>query len=463
MAALGATGLRKWLAFGEGVAIEIDGDALNILASRVRPNGVSVIAAHRIERIHERQAADWGQDYAAFLNQHRLQRQSALVLLPRRDLIVRTVNLPGVPDKDLAGAMQFQLDGLHPYAEQEAHAAWARLGQSSTVVTAIARWDRIQHWSVLLAEAGIALSGFTFSAACLWFALRFLRLPPAEGFLALHTRDGATEAYGESPAQPLFSAVLDATDQRTVSLAIGQLRLPPDTEVQPLARLLPPPLTAPEGFDLDPHALLYAASLAAACPHLALNANLLPPERRVSRSPLQYVPTAALAGLLLIAVGILAAQQPYQDAQYLNLVNAEIAKAERRAARARQLDNAIATARHRIGMLDEFRRRSIADADALRELTSLLAPPAWAQSVHLTRTQATVSGEAQTAAPLLKAIDASPLFRNSEFIQAMGRTGGGGETFTIRAQREAGPPSPADAPKPQAPQPSPEAPQEAAP
>lgn len=462
MAAIGTGGFRKWLAFGEGVAIEIDGDSLNILATRVRPHGAGVIATHRIERIGERPAGDWGDEYAAFLRKHGLHREAALVLLPRRELIVRTVNLPGVPDKDLAAAMQYQLEGLHPYAEEEAHAAWARLGGSSTVVTAIARWDRIEHWSVLFAEAGVALSGFTFSAACLWFALRCLRVPPGEGFLALHSRDGVLEAYGESPAQPLFSAVLDAADERAVSLAIGQLRLPPETEPQPMARLLPAPLTAPDGFDLDAAALLYAASLAAACPHLALNANLLPAARRVSSSRLRYVPTAALAGLLLIAAGLLAAQQPYEDSRYLKLVNAEIAKAERRAARAHELDQSIATARARIDMLDEFRRRSIADADALRELTSLLAPPAWAQSVHLTRTQATIGGEAETAAPLLKAIDASPLFRNSEFVQAMGRSGGGGETFTIRTQREARPLPPAEEPKQVAPPAPAQSPQEAA-
>lgn len=450
MAAVGTAGWRKWLAVGTGIAIEIDGNALNVLVTRVRPRGASILAAHRIENLHERPAGEWGDEYRAFLRKYRLQRQAALVLLPRRDVIVRTVHLPGIADKQLPAAMPYQLEGLHPYAEEEAHPAWTRLGNSPAILTGIARWDLVEHWSTLFAEAGIPLAGFTFSAACIYSALRFHRVPPAEGLLAIHGAGSMVEAYGESPSQPVFSTLLDVAEDRALPLAAGQLRLPPESEALPLSQLLPAPLRGPEGFDANANAVLYAASLAAACPHLAIEANLLPVERRTTTSRLQYVPTAALAGLLLIAGGILVAQQPHEDRKYLELVNAEIAKAERAAARVHELDKATVIARSRIDLLDSFRRRSIEDADALRELTSILAPPAWAQSVVLTRTQVTINGESEQAAPLLKAIDASPLFRNSEFAQSMGRTGseGGAESFSIRTQREADA-RPAEAPKPE--------------
>ncbi|HEY7391863.1 MAG TPA: PilN domain-containing protein, partial [Bryobacteraceae bacterium] len=75
-----------------------------------------------------------------------------------------------------------------------------------------------------------------------------------------------------------------------------------------------------------------------------------------------------------------------------------------------------------------------ADLDALQELTKLLAPPAWTSSINLNRDQARITGEAPQAAPLLRLIDASPLFENSEFL-GIGK-GNGTETFQLRTNRE---------------------------
>ena len=82
-----------------------------------------------------------------------------------------------------------------------------------------------------------------------------------------------------------------------------------------------------------------------------------------------------------------------------------------------------------------MRGRSKADLDVLGEMTRLLPPPAWANLLEITRTQVTVAGEAQQAAPLLGVLDASPLFENSEFASPPARVATG-EIFRIRAHRE---------------------------
>jgi len=73
--------------------------------------------------------------------------------------------------------------------------------------------------------------------------------------------------------------------------------------------------------------------------------------------------------------------------------------------------------------------------DALAELTRILPPPTWLNSLDLTPTQVVVAGETDQAAPLLKVIDASPLFEASEFGAPPTRTTAG-ETFRIRTRRE---------------------------
>ena len=119
-----APGLRKWLAFGSGVGISIEGprgaEALHITLVRVRPSGTRTVDSLIVEDYHNRPAAEWGAEFNALLSKHGMQHVAATVLLPRHEVILRQISLPGVSDKDLDAAVSFQLDGLHPYNE----AAW---------------------------------------------------------------------------------------------------------------------------------------------------------------------------------------------------------------------------------------------------------------------------------------------------------------------------------------------------
>ena len=106
---------------------------------------------------------------------------------------------------------------------------------------------------------------------------------------------------------------------------------------------------------------------------------------------------------------------------------------EPQARQAAALDRQIADARARALLLDQFRSQTRADLDALNELTRLLAPPVWTSSINLTRTDARIVGEAPQAAPLLKLIDSSPQFQNSEFQQVS--RSGAVESFQIHTIR----------------------------
>ena len=176
---------------------------------RVRPQGARVLGGFTVEDFQHQPAAAWGADYAAFLGKLGIRHVAANVVLPRHEVIVRQLSLPGVSGKDLAGAVQFQLDGLHPYNEDDVVSSWTRLEHSSTVLVAIVRGDVVQRYATLFAEAGIKIAGFTCSAAVTYSALRlFGQAPPAE-ILAYEAGESGVEIYGESPAKPVFSAAFN--------------------------------------------------------------------------------------------------------------------------------------------------------------------------------------------------------------------------------------------------------------
>jgi hypothetical protein len=450
--------LKKWCAFGSGIGIEIAGphgsESLHITAVRVRPNGARVLSRLDIEDFPHQPAGVWGTEYANFARKLGLRHVGATVILPRRDVIVRQLSLPGVADKDLAAAVGFQLDGLHPYPEDEIVASWSRLGNTSAVVVAIVRRAAVERYATLFAEAGIKTACFTCSATAIYSALRLFNAPLPAEILAVEHSGGDIEVYGESPTRFLFSASFplnparqsgdsanadsaQSAVARAAELACAELRIHSSNGSSS---------GSPDGLPVEPrpldemlHAappLPYAAALASACPRLSLALNLLPAEQRHSSSRALWIPTAALGAIVLMLAGALAAFPGYENRKYLRSLEVQIAKVQPLANRAETLDRSTNAARIRAQQLDDFRRRAKSDMDVIEEMTHILPPPTWLTMLEISRTQVVIAGDTDQAAPLLKTIDASPLFtKSSEFIMPPVRTQTG-EMFRIRTTRE---------------------------
>jgi Tfp pilus assembly protein PilN len=432
---MNATDFKKWLAVGTGLGIEIGREDLIISAVRVRPSGVKVLGQFTIHHFRDRAASEWGADYARFVKKLGLEHLAATVLLPRDEVMVRQLALPGVADRDLAAAIRFEIDSLNPYSEEEAAFDWARIGKSSSILVGITRRSVLARYTTLFAEAGIKVASFTFSAPAIYSALRLLSTPPADGFLALEEAEDEIEVYGESPARPLFSARVEGSAGQSRALAVAELRLSPDTEPAMLRDVLPKPLQAPVDYDASGASLAYATALAGACPLRPLAVNLLPAEQRQASSRLRYVPTLTLTALVLLMMGAALAYPKYADRHYRDLLRQEIQKLDLQVGRTADLDRQIANARNRSQTLDSFRRHTREDMDALDELTHMLAPPAWLNSLQLTRDSVTISGEAEQAAALIKLLDSSHQFRASAFALPLQRSAGG-ELFSIRSARK---------------------------
>jgi len=125
----------------------------------------------------------------------------------------------------------------------------------------------------------------------------------------------------------------------------------------------------------------------------------------------------------------------FEDRRYLKRLEAEIARVQPAALRAAALDRETERTRARTTLLDQYRGRTRADLDALNELTRLVEPPAWTSAIDLTRDTARINGEAPQAAPLLKILDSSPLFRDSQMDMDQHAAAGAGELFQIHATR----------------------------
>lgn len=438
--------LKRWLRFGSGPGIVIEGSHLDVVLTKVRPTGPQILGTLRMEDFRERPAAEWGGEYAAFLEQYASSHVPALLVLPREEVVLRQVTLPGVKDEEAAAALRFQLDTLHPFGDEEIYFDWQRLGGSSHFAIAITQKSRLDAYLSLFSEAGIKLSGVTFSGAAMFAAIHLFDDQLAPTALAIREidslGDGPVEVYGESETRPLFSAEFDEPLPRAVALSRAELRLDPETEAADWADCLPGPQRAPAEFDFSRpatarRALAYAASLAAACPHLQGSLNLLPAEARQTSSRALYIPSVVLGVLLLVMGTALILEGAWIDRDYQKRLDLEAKRYSPAMRQVEHIDERTADMAERIRQLDAYRGLSRKDLDIVLEVNKLLPPPAYVQQLQIDEKYVNVAGEAEQAEGVLKAFDNSKLFQNSEFVTPINTAAGGGG-FRLRAEREAG-------------------------
>lgn len=478
---------------GTGCGIEIRGDDLVVVIVKSRPAGVRVAGRMAIAGFRERPAAEWGKEYAEFLKAHGAAYLSAFVALPRGELIVREISMPPLGPKELAPAVAYQIDSLHPYGDAEIiHGAAALKALSEgvnrlPVAVVIARRELVDSYAALFESAGINVAGFTVAAAAFYAGVRVRWDSPPAPFLVADYRGETLSVYGESEQRALASAQFDlgvVDGVRAVRLTGSELRLQPERpaalllcgdlpwangrdggeraaaeseegegadpkapaapvhdfgdlfEPRPPEEVLPAPLAQPPDFDLRRDAAAMAVALEAACPGLGWKANLLPADRRRSNSRWMFAPTAVLlAALTLLLVGLLV-RPVIQDASYVGAMQKEIERLNQIVGQVNAARQETAGLRSRLTVLRQLELRTERDLRILSELSRIVPETAWVSDLEINDAGVRITGEAAEAAPLLGLLDQSANLTGAAFATSLTRIDEG-ERFQIVAKRRA--------------------------
>lgn len=425
--------LQKWRSFGTGLGIEVCQENLKVCLTVVRPNGIRVVDAIEVLRYRQRPAAEWGAEFQAFLVKNKATHLSATVVLPNTDCVCRFIALPGVANQDLEAAVKYQLDGLHPFAEEDAMHSFGRLEapRQAALSLGISRKAVIEDYATLFDEAGIAVRSFLTPAAAIYSALRVLQPPPGDQFLAVHEVELGLLVYGETPTHPIYCVAMSGNEDRAVSIASSQIRLGEEALISSLAGVLPVADRQATGTVLS-----YAASLTGALPGQGLALNLLPSDRRKTSSPWRWVPTIVLMVLLMLLGAAFAFYQDYENQKLLTKLDAEIARQQPRLSNVRLLDTQAAASQKQLDFLATYSRSPQQDLDSFRELTRIMPMNSYVGRMEITPNEVNFGGEIDQSMELLKMLDSSLYFKESEFLAAPSRSDKGKEIFQIRTKRE---------------------------
>jgi Tfp pilus assembly protein PilN len=152
----------------------------------------------------------------------------------------------------------------------------------------------------------------------------------------------------------------------------------------------------------------------------------------------------------LAAALLLWLRGPLQDRRYAQALEREIHRLEAVEREVRGLERQTEHAGARRRQLESLRRRPEADLALITEVSRRLPSAVWLNAIEVTDNSAQLSGQADSAAPLLGLLDNSGVLTESAFAASLTRSENR-EIFRIRATRKDRlPPPSAAAPGPPA-------------
>ena len=429
-------------------------------------------------------AAECGRRYREFLQRNGLQAPWTVVALPRSQVLVRPLRFPSAMEKELARAVELQLDALHPF-EPDA-VVWdfapaiqpdrrllsflqkpASQSSSLDVIVGIAEKRVVDELTEWFQEAGIPVSQFTLSTSLLLTAFRAGGPSERTGtpLFVLHMREDGCELVAHAAGRPVMSREItdgvasdenaEATVIRELSLARSELRLQPDEAATLVLRgvdrnlesalrdaglafhIMPASSALPTTGSEEEHCVALAAATAAAERGPSLPLNLLTVEKRSYQSPLAHAPTYALGCIVVLLAVALGLRSSVQDFMYSRHLAREQAALRPQIEELEKLQGTSRASYERLATLAGFRQSAGLPLELLDELTRALPPDAWLQHLQYDGATVTLSGTAQSASAVLQALSASSHLEAPQFSASLTRTPEGKEVFRIGARLRA--------------------------
>jgi type IV pilus assembly protein PilN len=465
---------------GKSIGVILEESTLKLSLLYRQFNRVTVLDLLSLPDCLTASPEDLRKPVADFLRRNKAEQIRSVLLIPRRDIIVRQVDLPKEAEANLAKVVEYQLVNLVP--SQEAAIVYdylvdGRHSESKSLqVTIFLVLRSILDFSLGLCEklglkvarvlpTSIAISNYfalfhgNFKVETALFGYRgdgVLETVGLQKRVFSHSResrfagrDGLAEielrereqsrsqlGIPENAALDIFCS--GARSEEAPEALDGQrFRWHPLSRAQRLGlRVARAEL---EGLKLQNHFLAVAAAVSGLFRKLPAPVNLLPAEKRTRNARWVLVPTYGLAGINLLLLLLLVARKPIQQEAYLQQLQQEVARLEPEVRKIRSVEKEIGDLRQRSEIITGFRKSNDMALAALNELSIVLPETTFVMDFTLKDQTIEINGMSESAAALPQILDNSPYFKGAEFIAPITRDGSGRELYRIRMQLEGTP------------------------
>lgn len=450
-----------------GVAFGPDTLHLNLLSSHW--DRVRQVDAEAIEGFHAMSPDQRRARVQAFLQRNRADHCSVVVALPRREVLLRQLDLPLEARENLAKVVDYQLVNLLPSEEQAVATDTLAVREESNpprlrVTLFVVLRSTLERTLASCRELGLAPDRILPAAVALADYLRahapgaasapslVVRLDEARGELAGLVK-GQLRLCKEFRYDP---SNLEEVLESEVDLFRGEAGLGEEVPMKlflagdsdalggaeerlPVRTLSPPRSAGSPRSPSRPSAAEWPALAAASCGFRrkdSLAVNLLPAGQRPRKSRSERTPTYALAGLnALLLLGLLL-QGPVQQRAFSERMSRERERLEPAVSAFRKVEAERDLWRERAGLLEGYRNRNAHLLAALADLSRILPTDSMVRLFNLEDGVVRIQGTSSQAAALPRILEDSRYFREVELVSGITRDSKGSESYHIQARLE---------------------------
>lgn len=433
-----------------GVGIELRGEDMLLASLQSNFSGAAFTHFKRISNYRQRPREELRREIGLFFKSKGLTKDNIVLGIPRRDLILRYLDLPLEVESNLRQVIQYQVQSFEPTEEERFYYDYARLdgdgkGKRLYILLVMVRKALLDEHLQFLRDIGIRPAAVIGSSMALsnvflrdrkelrdkTFILADLGLSSME-ILAL--RRGAFAYSREVPKgnnQRWGDLML-----REVNDAISNLRLEPQDALEkilltgesseaaqadigaviPECELLKDRIDFQVPGEFKPRLQEAASCLGLAYTGMtrrpAVKMNLLPDALRVRQTRWAYVPTAVLGILILALLAALGFHGLVQNKRLIRRLDQEILSLKSPVERVQSLKTQSEALEARIRALEDLLRRKDMNLEILRELTSILPADTFLTTYTYREGKIQMAGLSGSASDLLSKLEKSPLLKD---------------------------------------------------
>ena len=459
-----AGAFSRWIPRRPVLGIELDGQSLTFACFRFSFGRQPIGFFGSIPDFARLSPEEFGRKLGEFLKPLKGEEPLISLGLPRRDVMVRFVDLPVAAKKSYAEAVALQAEMYKPTETQSFDWDTSVLEEPERLATTLLFTPHsiVEKFSGLFSQAGYPLSRITtaqFSLLRVFFRTRpsfdtqYILLDHNGTDAELALLEGSRLVYSRSFPLPNDASATPLVMSQ-LQLAFSSLRWKEGADhVTLLVRDVPESLRAAlaslgrveafashvafPGFPDQPGLQRYAGAAAVAVASLThlrrpYCLNLLPAALRPASNRSRYLPTYALLAANAVLLLAMVLRLPVQNYVLLQQYRREIAGVRVPADEMKQLLQSGRSIRQELLALDSLQQRGRQPLEALNEIAQKLPPDTWVNSFSCKKGQAELSGSAKAASPLLPLFQSSSQFQDVKFNGALSQDSTGAERFRLQ-------------------------------
>lgn len=455
--------LSRWIPRRPVLGIELTGSALSLACIRFAVGRQPLMHFGSIPDYVQLTPEELGIKLRRFLEPLAGEMPTISLGLPRREVMVRFLDLPSVAKKNFAEAVALQAEMYKPTETETFDWDTAVMEEPERLATTLlfTPHPTVEKFAGLFSEAGFPLSGITATQFSLVRAFlntnqpsgtqRSVLLDQGDSEAELALLEGSRVVYSRSFPLSADASAFQLKGQ--IQLAFSSLRWKEtDNYVTLIARDVPEALQHelaslgsvemlfkavsfpgfPDGPGLQKYTGAASLALASLTPRRPYSLNLLPADLRATSNRLRQLPTYTLLAANAVLLLAILVRVPIQNYVLLRQYHKEIAGVRVRADEMKQLLQSGRSMRQELLDLDAFQRRGRQPLDALNEIAQKLPPDTWANNFSCKKGVVEVSGSAKAASPLLNLFQSSSQFQDVKFNGALSQDTSGAERFHLQ-------------------------------